>query len=270
MSDPAAVPSEPRWLDAAGRRIRYVVLGESGDAVVMLHGFGGRLENWAANQGALADGRTVVALDLPGHGESSLDVGSGSLDELATVVLAFLDALGIGRAHFVGHSMGAALGLVLADRDPKRVRSLTMVGPAGTGQKINADFIRGYIGARSRVEIEPLMRLLYADPRHVTEQMLQQAIEYKRREGVIEALTMIASSRYAGTPAGRQLRDVAGSVPTLAIWGADDAVIPPPEPGVLVREGVELHVLPGRGHMVQVEAADEVNRLIEAFLHAGA
>jgi pyruvate dehydrogenase E2 component (dihydrolipoamide acetyltransferase) len=114
------------------------------------------------------------------------------------------------------------------------------------------------------------MRLLYSDPRHVTEQLLQRAVDYKQRVGVVEALTKIASSRYAGTPAGRQLRDVAGSVPTLVVWGAGDAVIPPPEPGVLAREGVELHVLPCRGHMVQVEAADEVNHLIEALLLAAA
>jgi pyruvate dehydrogenase E2 component (dihydrolipoamide acetyltransferase) len=261
----------PGFVAVGGRSLRHRITRGVGDAVVFVHGFGGSLESWQENFAALAaTGRAVAALDLPGHGESSTDVGSGSLEELATAVIEYLDALGLDRVHLVGHSMGAAVCLVLADRVPQRVRSLTLIGPAGIGQKINADFIRGYIGARIRVEIEPLMRLLYADPRHVTEQMLQQAIEYKRREGVIEALTMIASSRYAGTPAGRQLRDVAGSVPTLAIWGADDAVIPPPEPGVPAREGVELHVLPGGGHMVQVEAADEVNRLIEAFLHAGA
>jgi pyruvate dehydrogenase E2 component (dihydrolipoamide acetyltransferase) len=189
---------------------------------------------------------------------------------MATAVLAYLDAVGLDRVHFVGHSMGAAVCLVLADRVPQRVGSLTLIGPAGIGQKINADFIRGYIGARRREEFELLMPLLYSDPGRVTGQLLQQAVDYKRREGVVEALTKIASSRYAGTPAGRQLRDVAGSVPTLVVWGADDAVVPPPEPGVLAREGVEFHVLPGRGHMVQVEAADEVNHLIDAFLRVRA
>lgn len=262
-----ATASEPRWVDAAGRRIRCVVQGEGGDAVVMVHGFGGRLENWSANQASLAaGGRTVVALDLPGHGESSMDVGSGSLEELATIVLAFMDALSVDRAHLVGHSMGAALCLVLADREPGRVRSLTLVGPAGTGQKINAEFIRGYIGARTRGELEPLMWLLYADPAFVTEDLLQRVVEYKRREGVVEALTKIASSRYGGTPSGRQLRELLGSVPTLVIWGLDDAVIPPPAPGEFRGEGIELHVLPASGHMVQEEAADEVNRLVDAFL----
>jgi pyruvate dehydrogenase E2 component (dihydrolipoamide acetyltransferase) len=261
----------PGFVAVGGRLLRHRITRGVGDAVVFVHGFGGSLESWQENFAALAaTGRTVAALDLPGHGESSLDVGSGSLEELADAVLGYLDALGLDHLHLVGHSMGAAVCLVLADRVPQRVRSLTLIGPAGIGQKINADFIRGYIGARSRVEIEPLMRLLYSDPRHVTEQLLQQALDYKQRVGVVEALTKIASSRYAGTPAGRQLRDVAGSVPTLVVWGADDAVIPPPEPGLLAREGVELHVLPCRGHMVQVEAADEVNHLIEALLRATA
>lgn len=257
----------PQFVDVAGRRIRHLVLGDEGEAVVMVHGFGGCLENWSSNQSVLAaGGRIVATLDLPGHGESGLDVASGSLDDLASVVQGYMDTVGLGRAHLVGHSMGAALCLALADRDPGRVQSLTLVAPAGIGQKINAEFIRGYIGARTRDELVPLMSLLYADPRSVTDELLQQAAAYKQREGVGEALAKIASSRYAGTPSGRQLRDIAGSVPTLMIWGVADAVIPPPAPGEFVREGVLVRVLPGCGHMVQIEAADEVNRLIEDFL----
>lgn len=247
--------------------VHYQLLGEGGDVVVMVHGFGGCLGSWAANQSALAaNGRRVLALDLPGHGESTLDVGGGSLDELAAAVRELLDELGVVRAHLVGHSMGAAVSLVLADLEPARVQSLTLVGPAGTGQKINADFIRGFIAARGRNEIASLMRLLFADPERIPEALLQQAVAYKQRPGVVEALTRIASSRYAGTPAGHALRDVVGTVPTLVIWGGADAIIPPPAPGELTREGTTLHVLPGRGHMVQIEAADAVNRLIDDFL----
>ena len=95
---------------------------------------------------------------------------------------------------------------------------------------------------------------------------MEQLVAYKQRPGVVEALVTIASSRYSGTPSGRQLRDVAGDVPTLMIWGADDRMIPPPAPEAIVREGVSLRVLPRCGHMAHVEAADAVNRLIEEFL----
>jgi pyruvate dehydrogenase E2 component (dihydrolipoamide acetyltransferase) len=267
MIKSSATGPAPQFIEVAARRIRHRILGDGDDAVVMVHGFGGRLENWSENQAALAaGGRTVAALDLPGHGESSLDVGSGSLDELAACVRAYMDAIGIARAHMIGHSMGAALSLALTDHDPGRVQSLTLVGPAGIGQKINPDFIRGYLGARTLAELEPLMQLLYGDPGCVTDELLQQTAAYKQRPGVAEALTRIASSRYGGTPSGHALREVAGTVPTLMIWGAADAVIPPPTPAEFSRDGVSVHVLPGRGHMVQIEAAGEVNRLIDGFL----
>jgi pyruvate dehydrogenase E2 component (dihydrolipoamide acetyltransferase) len=268
MSDsPGSAGKSPQFVDVGGHRLRHRLLSHGEEVVLMVHGFGGRLEDWSGNQAVLAaGGRTVAAIDLPGHGESSVDLGSGSLDELASVVTAYMDVMGIRRAHLVGHSMGAALSLALADHDPSRVRSLTLVGPAGIGQKINADFVRGLIMARRREEIEPLMQQLYADPARVPDERVQQMVGYKQRPGVVEALTKIASNRYAGTPSGRQLRDVAGSVPTLVIWGVADAVIPPPAPGEFVREGVLVRVLPQSGHMVQAEAADEVNRLIGEFL----
>jgi pyruvate dehydrogenase E2 component (dihydrolipoamide acetyltransferase) len=258
---------EPEFLEVGGRRIRHLIQRGPGDAVVLVHGFGGNLETWRANLEALAaGGRTVAALDLPGHGQSSRDVGSGSLGELAMTVLAYMDAVGIGRTHLVGHSMGAAACLDLIDRAPGRVRSVTLIGPAGTGQKINADFIRGFIAARCREEVEPLLRLLFADPTRVTPQIIDDTLAYKRLEGVTEALAKIAGSRYVGTRSGGALRDILGTVPTLVIWGADDAVVPAAAPGDLAWPGVEVHLVPGRGHMVQVEAAEEVNRLIDEFL----
>jgi pyruvate dehydrogenase E2 component (dihydrolipoamide acetyltransferase) len=261
--------SQPQFIEVGGRRLRHVILGEEGEAVVLVHGFAGSLESWEANQSALAkEGYTVAALDLPGHGESSLDVGTGSLDELAASVLAYMDAVGIRRAHLVGHSMGAATCLVVADREPARVRSLTLLGPAGLGQKINADVIRGLVVARGRDALAPLLQFLFADASRVGDEMLERLTQYKDRAGTTEALTRIASSRYTGTPSGRQLRDVAGSVPTQMIWGAEDRMIPSPAPGELAREGVQVRVLPDCGHMVQLEAAGEVNRLLVDFLRS--
>jgi len=232
----------------------------------MVHGFAGSLDSWEANQSCLAAaGYTVAALDLPGHGESSLDLGSGSLDELAAAVIAYMDAVGIQRAHLVGHSMGAAACLVLADREPARVRSLVLAGPAGLGQKINADVIRGLVVASERTELAALLQFLFADPASVTEAMVERLVAYKHRPGVTDALAKIASNRYAGTPSGRQLREIAGTVPTLLVWGVDDRMIPAPAPGDIVRPDVLIRVLPRAGHMVQVEAAGAFNELVVDF-----
>lgn len=258
---------QPQFVEVAGRRIRHLLLGDDGDAVVMVHGFAGSLESWSRNQAVLAAaGFIVAALDLPGHGESSLDVGSGSLDDLADIVLGYMDAIGVHRAHLVGHSMGAATCLVIADREPARVRSLVLAGPAGLGQKINADVIRGLIGASDRESLATLLGYLCGDPAHVDDAMLDRLVAYKRRPGIVEALTRIASSRYTGTPSGRQLREVAGAVPTLMIWGVNDRMIPAPAPGELVRPDLRIRVLAHAGHMVQVEAADEFNARVLEFL----
>lgn len=258
---------QPQFIDAGGHRIRHRLLGEGGEAIVLVHGFAGSLESWESNQPALAKaGYTVAALDLPGHGESSLDVGSGSLDELAGAVLAYMDAVGIRRAHLVGHSMGAAACLAATDREPARVRTLTLAGPAGLGQKINADVIRGLVVANDRTELAALLQFLFADRSSVTEVMVERLVAYKRRPGVTEALAKIASNRYAGAPSGRQLREIAGTVPTLMIWGVDDRMIPAPAPGEIVRPDVLIRVLPRAGHMVQVDAADAFNELVADFL----
>ena len=73
----------------------------------------------------------VHALDLPGHGASDKDVGDGSLAALADVVVGFLDALGISRAHLVGHSLGGAVVAAVARSAPEKVASLTLLAPVG-------------------------------------------------------------------------------------------------------------------------------------------
>ena len=64
-------------VEVAGRAIRYLTRGEGGTPVILIHGFGGDLNNWLFNHEALAAKRVVHALDLPGHGSSSKDVGDG-------------------------------------------------------------------------------------------------------------------------------------------------------------------------------------------------
>ena len=257
----------PEYIDVGGRRLRHVFHRGTGDAVVLVHGFGSSLDTWALNLVALAaGGRTVAALDLPAHGESARQLDSGSLEELSSIVLAYMDTMGIASAHLVGHSMGAAICLLLADQAGARVKSLTLVGPAGLGQTINRDFIGGFIAATDREQLQSAMRLLFAREDSLTPQLLEHTLRYKRTEGVSEALAKIAGSRFRGTSSGGQLRDVVGRVPTLIIWGAQDAIMPPPDPAAFAGDNVRFHVLPGSGHMVQLEAAAEVNRLIDAFL----
>jgi pyruvate dehydrogenase E2 component (dihydrolipoamide acetyltransferase) len=265
--DEEASGPAPEKIEVGGRRLRYLKRGEGGEPLVLIHGFGGDLNNWLFNHEALAATREVYALDLPGHGESAKDVGDGSLDSLTDTVLGFMDALGIDAAHLAGHSMGGAVALNLADRAPQRVRSLVLICSAGLGTEINAGYIEGFVTAADRRALKPLLTELFADTALVTRQLVDDMLKYKRLEGVGAALRSLAGALFRDGRQSAVLADVPERLgkPVLAIWGSDDRIIPvahAPAPGGQVR----VEILPGQGHMVQMEAAGDVNRLIEHFL----
>lgn len=266
-----AAGPEPQFADAGGRRLRYLVMGEGrggeGEApLVLIHGFGGDLNNWQFNQPALAEDRAVYTLDLPGHGGSTKHGVQGGVAELAEAVRDFLNATGIQRAHLAGHSMGGAVALHLASEEPARVVSVTLVCSAGLGEEINTDYIEGFIAADRRKEFKPVLEMLFADPSLVSRDMIEELLKYKRLDGVAQALRAIADAAFAG---GRQAQVFKNDldrikVPVQAIWGAEDRIVPSAHASA-IPEG-KRHVLGGAGHMVHMEKAGEVNRLISDFL----
>jgi pyruvate dehydrogenase E2 component (dihydrolipoyllysine-residue acetyltransferase) len=243
---PAAEEDEGAQTETVGG-IRYLKQGEGGEPVVLIHGFGGDLNNWLFALPALAEEHTVYALDLPGHGGSSKDVGDGT--GLADAVVGFLDAVELERPHLVGHSLGALVAAQVAARG--RAASLTLVAPAGFGQAVNEEYLDGFISAESRRELKPVLQLLFADESLVTRSLVDDVLKYKRIDGVTEALETLRGAAFVDAP------EV--DVPVLTIWGAEDRIIPP---------GPDAELIEGAGHSPHMEAAGEVNRLIDRFLTA--
>ncbi len=199
-----------------GQRLRYLELGEGdGVPVLLVHGFGADLNTWMFTQPALAAGRRVVALDLPGHGGSAKEVGGGNAESLTDAVEGAFGALGLEQVHLVGHSMGGAIASLAALRRPERVASLTLIASAGLGPEINASFIDGFVRASRRREAAETLSLLVYDPALVSRSMVEDVLRYKRLDGVSAALAKIAEAWFAG---GRQSLDLTGR-----IAGAGDA-----------------------------------------------
>jgi pyruvate dehydrogenase E2 component (dihydrolipoamide acetyltransferase) len=216
------------FVDTPVGSIRYAKRGAGGDAVILVHGFGGDLDNWLFNIDALAAKTTVYALDLPGHGQSTKSIPENGLSGLAKGLLGFMDALDIKSAHVVGHSMGGAVSILAALEAPERVRSLTLIDSAGLGSEINADYLAGFVSASSRRELKPVVEQLFADPQLVSRQLLEDLLRYKRLDGVEAALSTIASQFLAD---GKQRTVLAPKLkefdkPILVIWGEDDRIIP--------------------------------------------
>jgi pyruvate dehydrogenase E2 component (dihydrolipoamide acetyltransferase) len=212
-------------------------------------------------QSVLAEGRRVIALDLPGHGGSAKEVGAGDGESLTDAVEGALDALGIGRGHLVGHSMGGAVAALLALRRPDLVSSLTLIASAGLGPEINGSFIDGFVRMARRREAVEILGLLVHDPALLSRTMVEDVLRYKRLDGVSAALARIAEAWFAG---GRQLLDLTDRIATLAmpvqlIWGR-----------VTHAEGLAsrfpVHIIEQAGHLPHMEKAAEVNRLIKRFI----
>ena len=258
---------EPEIVEAGGKSIQYLIVGEGeGDPLVLLHGFGGDINIWVFNQETLAAEHTVYALDLPGHGASTKDVGDGDLGYFVGVLGDFLDAVGVEKAHLVGHSMGGAIAGAFAQAHPDRVASLILIASAGLGEEINEEYIEGFIAANRRREMKNTLGMLFANPDLVTRQLVQDVMKFKRLDGVDEALRKVADKTF---PDGKQV-DVPDlselSVPILAIWGSEDGIVPVSHSENLP-ENASVEVLKDTGHMPQMEAAGKVNRLIGEFLN---
>jgi pyruvate dehydrogenase E2 component (dihydrolipoamide acetyltransferase) len=252
-------------VSVGGRSLRYVRYGEGdGETVVLLHGFGGDLLTWLFIAEPLARGRVVYAVDLPGHGGSSKDVGDGTVDAFAAVLGAFLDALGIEHAHLVGHSLGGAIAVTYASARPERVRSLVLVASVGFGEEIDAEFVEALVSSHSRRELKPYLERLFADPAVVTRQLVDDVLRYKRLDGVTDALRKVADAAFPGGRQAARVR-VPDALPTLVIWGEGDRIIPAAHAANAPAHAC-VEILEGQGHSPHLEASGDVNRLVEDFL----
>lgn len=268
-TDEQAAPIEARQVELGDGRSLAVGRFGAGDGtpVVLVHGFGGDRKAWLFNQGTLAEGRQVLAVDLPGHGESGPPGDEAGIAGLARDLAAVLRALALGPAHLVGHSLGGAVALHAARAEPALARSLTLVAPAGLGDGVDASYLDGFLAAQRRKPMREALERLFADPSVVTGEMVEDTLRAKRMDGAEAGLRRIADAAF---PGGRQADDLRRAlvdltVPVLVIWGAADAIIPPSHAHGLT---VAVEIVAGAGHMPQMERAAEVNRLIATHLAA--
>src|SRR5215831_6277884 len=177
------------FAQAGAVRIHYGDAG-SGPPVICLHGTGPGANAWVnfrLNAAALADRYRVLLVDLPRFGRSEKVVVKGPrLDYLSGVIRAFMDALAIPRAHFIGNSMGGQVAIKLAIDTPERVGRMVLVAPAPLGHSVftpmpteTVRMIAEYYGGTgpSPEKMRLLMRSLVHDPASVSEAAVRERYE---------------------------------------------------------------------------------------------
>ena len=223
---------------------------------------------WRSQLEGLSDEFTVVAWDAPGCGGSSDPPESFRLPEYAECLAAFVDALGLGRVHVLGHSWGSGLALELYRRHPMIATTLVLVaGYAGWAGSLPA----GEVARRLELALQVADGGAF-EPSSV-EGLFSDVMPAVRAD---ELVSIMSEIRPAGTRtmarafAEADLRDVLGDidVPTLLLYGDCDDRAPRSVADALHRAipGSTLVVMPGLGHECYLESSDAFNAEIRHFL----
>ena len=185
--------------------------------LLLLHGFGGDLNTWMFNQPAFCERRRTLALELPGHGLSSKDVGAGDAVFFTDVIEAACARCGARSCRRTLDGWGA--GDRAGGTAPERIATLTLLAPAGLGTEINSDFIDTFMRASRRSEAVAALQLLVHDPSLIGRAMVEEFLRYKRLDGVVRALETIT---HAWFPDGRQAVDLVAVAARADHAGAGD------------------------------------------------
>jgi pimeloyl-ACP methyl ester carboxylesterase len=289
--DPYGNP-DPEWLridwrdhlhriDVGGaRNVNYVEMGpESGKALLLVHGLSGSWQNWLENIPYFARDHRVIALDLPGFGDSPMPEWEVSVEAYGRFVLDFCDALGVHRCTIVGNSMGGFIAAETAMQEPGRFEKLALVSAAGIS---HARMRRqpAEVAARMGIATAPLtLRLvdrgmrrpglrhalfagLFYAPNRLRRELLWECFHHGNgRPGVLPAVRGLM-----GYDILDRLEDV--EVPTLIVWGRNDHIVPPND---AIGYGQRLHnsrtvIFDKTGHLPMAERPVRFNRVLETFL----
>lgn len=226
--------------------------GGSGTPLLLVHGFGAEANGWRPFLQGQSFARPVYGLDLPGHGATPLGAVA-SFDDLVDTVGAALTEL--EGADVVAHSLGAAVMTAVAARGLADLRSLLLLAPAGLGPEINGGFIQNFVAARSEAALAPWMKELVTDPALITPALVRATLKLREGTDQVASQGQLAAAIFPeGTQGFSTRTDLARlRVPTRVVFGTADRIIPSRHAAGLPPL-VALHLLPGIGHMPQIEA----------------
>jgi pimeloyl-ACP methyl ester carboxylesterase len=286
---PSREPRVPHWTDIdwdpsiANRlindlRLRYLDYG-SGPALVLLHGMAASWQWWLENIPTLAEHHRVIAVDLPGFGQSEPLPAPAEMATHARTVLDLLTALGIESATVAGHSMGGLVAMEMFVADPRRVRNLILVDSGGVPMSerrlrvvlvvlrvcsavLRRRFVRQALATKQWVR-RLALRAAFRDPRAMSPELAAKTMPLLGGRGFVDAVAAAGRAVRATVPE-------ATTCPVLLVWGERDVIAP----AWCARQlhdrlpDSELVVFASAGHTPMIEFPGQFNDLASKFMAA--
>lgn len=237
--------------------------GDGGKTIAFLHGFADTGESWAEIADALSSEAQTVAFDLPGHG-GSLDYPEvGRTSVAVDALLSEIASAGGDPFHLVGHSMGGAVAILAALKNPDAVASLTLLAPGGLGTEINHRLLMRYAEADNAGALRSALENMYGWNNPVADATIDRLVAMRTRSGQRDKLIEIAGGLSRDGKQGVIPREklAALTMPVKVLWGTQDRVLP-------TRQAHRLppmfagHIFEDTGHMLPAEIPDAVIALI--------
>jgi len=241
-------------LSLQGLTVAYKVAGQ-GPVLLLLHGWGSSAARWQKIVKEVAErGVRVVALDLPGFGDSTPPHAVWGIKEYAEFVRAFLEKMEEKNVVLAGHSVGGQIALQFALDNPSMVKKLVLMAPAAVrrppGMREQAlkgiSKVLGYALYVAPVNVQ-------TNARRIGYRLLRRP-DYLRTYGVMREVFQKVI-RQDLTPMFPSV-----SVPTVLIWGDKDRITPLEDARLMEDEisGAKLHIIKGSGHNLHVDAPKEL------------
>jgi pimeloyl-ACP methyl ester carboxylesterase len=262
-----------------GHRVRYLTAG-SGPPLVLVHGITSSADTWADAMRGLARDHTVIAPDLLGHGASAKPRGDYSLGAYASGVRDLLATLGHDRVTIAGHSLGGGVAMQFAYQFPERTERLVLVSSGGLGREVNlllraaalpgAEFVLpllvpswlgGAVSGAGRVG--ELLRLRARPDLGEVVRGFLSLNDAEARAAFLHTLRAVIDPGGQRVSAADRLY-LAGSLPTLIVWGERDPIIPAAHGRAAhaAMPGSRLEIFESSGHFPHM---DEAVRFVEVL-----
>ena len=255
----AGTPYEMKEVDG----IRYAEAGADSKAtpVLLLHGMMGTIDNWENLIPAVAEaGYRIVCPVLPMY---TIKLRQAHLQGIIDFVRRFTDLAGLEKAVVTGNSFGGHVAAMYAMQFPERVEAVVLSGASGIYE---VEMSSSVMRRSDKNYLRPRVEKTFYDPKHVTEELLDDVI------GIItdreKAIRLIKFARAVEkTSIKDQLDQI--KAPTLLIWGKQDEITPP-DVATTFHEGIpdsELHWIDECGHVPMQEQPETFNRIFLDFLN---